>query len=161
MVNRQLFSFDLNDPFFKHSVGFDRLFNQLDVINNAHHLESTYPPYNIIKTGDETFSIELAVAGFTKEEIDVEVKQNVITVRGEKKETEEKEAFVHKGIGTRKFQRAFTLADYVEVIEGDIVNGILVLKFERKVPEAMKPRKIELGLKEQSPKEKLAELLTE
>ena len=91
MVNRQLFSFDLNDPFFKHSVGFDRLFNQLDVINNNHHLESTYPPYNIIKTGDETFSIELAVAGFTKEEIDVEVKQNVITVRGEKKETEEKE----------------------------------------------------------------------
>ena len=146
MVNRQLFSFDLNDPFFKHSVGFDRLFNQLDVINNAHHLESTYPPYNIIKTGEETFSIELAVAGFTKEEIDVEVKQ---------------ETFVHKGIGTRKFQRSFTLADYVEVIEGDIVNGILVLKFERKVPEAMKPRKIELGLKEQSPKEKLAELLTE
>lgn len=159
MVNRQLFSFDFNDPFFKHSVGFDRLFHQLDTVNRNHQLESTYPPYNIINTGDETFSIELAVAGFSKEEIDVEVKQNVITVRGEKNETEEKETFVHKGIGTRKFQRAFTLADYVEVVEGDLVNGILVLKFERKVPEAMKPRKIELGLKEQSPKEK--ELLTE
>ena len=140
-----LFPLNFNDPFFKTSVGFDRLFDQLQSVHRLEPHNQSYPPYNIIKTGDDTFTIELAVAGFTREELDVEVKENVITIRGEKKESAEEESFVHKGIGTRKFQRAFTLADYVEVVEGDIINGILVLKLERKIPEAMKPRKIELG----------------
>jgi|TARA_R110001583_G_scaffold42946_1_gene136544 molecular chaperone IbpA len=136
-----------DSPFFQHTVGFDRIFDQLETVQ--HGLERTdrskYPPYNIVKTSDDTFTIELAVAGFSKENLDVEIKENTLSVKGTKNEEDGKRAYVHQGLASRSFERHFTLADHVEVVDGDIVNGVLVINLERVVPDVLKPKKIKLG----------------
>ncbi len=137
-----------DSPFFQHTVGFDRMFDQLNRVQ--HDIQgrtqvTKYPPYNIVKTSDDEFQIELALAGFSKEDLDVEVKENSLTVKGSKTEKEDERDFVHKGIGGRSFERHFTLADHVEVIGGDLIDGILVIELKRVIPESELPRKIDLG----------------
>ena len=138
---------DLNDPFFRTTIGFDKMFNTLEQLNGLSNVSESYPPYNLIRTGDDRFVIEVALAGFSKEELNVEIKENVLHINGEKKQVEDdgKKNYIHKGIGARKFHKTFTLAEYVEVVEGAYVDGVLTIVCERQLPEEKKPRKLNLG----------------
>jgi len=138
---------DLNDPFFRTTIGFDKMFNTLEQLNGLSNVSESYPPYNLIRTGDDCFVIEVALAGFSKEELNVEIKENVLHINGEKKQVEDdgKKNYIHKGIGARKFHKTFTLAEYVEVVEGAYVDGVLTVVCERQLPEEKKPRKLDLG----------------
>ena len=143
MVNSIL---GLSDPFFRTSIGFDKMFDTLERLNSASNAQEGYPPYNLIRTGDDCFVIEVALAGFSKKEIDVEIKENVLHIKGQKTDEEEgKKNYIHKGIGGRRSHKTFTLAEYVEVIDGSFVDGILTIVCERIVPEEKKPRKVVLG----------------
>ena len=130
-------------PFYRNSIGVDRFLGRiLDQID--HSSNTNYPPYNILKTGDETFEIQVAVAGFGQGEIDVHVKDGELVIQGEKQPeamlvgTE----YLHQGISARRFIRTFTMADYVEVVAAECKDGILIVRLERRVPEAMKPKTI-------------------
>ena len=129
-----------NDPFFRTSIGFDRLFDTLNRLNNTTNVQESYPPYNIISNGDDCFVIEIALAGFKKEELEVEVKEATLHIKGEKLEEDGKRSYVHKGIGGRRFHKTFTLAEYVEVDTVNFVDGILSISMERRVPEEKKPK---------------------
>jgi molecular chaperone IbpA len=122
-------------------VGFDHLFDELDRVAKQAH--DHYPPHNIVKTGESEYLIELAVAGFTKDEITVEVKDRSLTVTGE--HISKGREYVHRGISTKKFKRTFRLSEYVQVHGADLVDGILAVQLKVVVPEEMKPRKIEIG----------------
>lgn len=137
-----LTKFDLT-PYNRASVGFDRLFDVLDR-QFTNSVSTTYPPYNIIKEGENTYRIEVAVAGFREDELDITVKDYVLTVTGEQKreETDEGTNYLHKGISARSFTRSFTLGEYLEVKSADVQNGLLVISMEREVPEEAKPKKI-------------------
>ena len=125
-------------------IGFDHLFQELEHATN--HAYDHYPPQNIVKLTDDEYVIEVAVAGFSKKELDVEIKENVLHIKGQKTDEEEgKKNYIHKGIGGRRFHKTFTLAEYVEVIDGSFVDGILTIVCERIVPEEKKPRKVVLG----------------
>lgn len=130
-------------PFYRNSIGVDRFLGRiLDQID--HSSNTNYPPYNILKTGEETFEIQVAVAGFSQGEIEVSVKDGELVISGEKQPeamlvgTE----YLHQGISARKFIRTFTMADYVEVVAAESKDGILTVRLERRVPEAMKPKTI-------------------
>jgi molecular chaperone IbpA len=137
-------TFDLT-PFYRSTVGFDRLFGLLDSV--ADGTAQTYPPYNIERTGENAYRITMAVAGFGEGELSIEAKENTLTVKGEKKtETEEKDReFLYRGIGARTFERRFQLADHVEVKGASLENGLLHVDLVREVPEAMKPRQIAIN----------------
>ena len=122
-------------------VGFDHLFNELEF--TAKHAQDHYPPHNIIKQGDEEYLIELAIAGFTKEEINVEVKDRTLTVTGE--HVSRGREFIHRGISTKKFKRTFRLSEHVNVLGADIQDGILAIELKYIIPEEMRPRKINIG----------------
>lgn len=132
-------SYDLT-PFYRNTVGLDRLFdritNQLDAAPSTN-----YPPYDIVKTGDNTYEIRLAVAGFREGDIDVEYHEGQLKVSGEQKTNESLE-YLHHGISNRHFLRTFSLADYVEVREAVVQDGILTVKLEREIPESQKPKQI-------------------
>lgn len=132
-------------PFYRNSVGIDTLFDRI-VGQLDHSAQTNYPPYNIVRTGEETFEIEVAVAGFTQGDIDVNVHEGQLVITGEKKEEIVRE-YQHQGISARRFMRTFALADYVEVTGATVANGILIVSLERRVPEAMKPKKIEITYK--------------
>jgi molecular chaperone IbpA len=134
-------TFDLS-PFYRSTVGFDRLFSLLD--SNLGNEAQTYPPYNIERTGENAYRITMAVAGFGEGELTLEAKENTLSVKGEKKgETTEKESeFLYRGIGARTFERRFQLADHVEVKGATLENGLLHVDLVREIPEAMKPRTI-------------------
>lgn len=135
-------SLDLT-PFYRNSVGVDRLFDRINK-----QLESAasgnYPPYDIVKTGDETYEIRLAVAGFRPDEIDIEFHEGSLTVRSQRGVAAEIEYLYH-GISNRDFVRSWTLGEYVEVREADFQDGVLTIGLERIVPESQKPRKIAIG----------------
>ena len=133
--------FDLT-PLYRTGVGFDRLAKMLDEVNNFD--APTYPPYNIERTGDHEYRITMAVAGFNAEELNIEVKENALTVTGRKAEREDKPQFLHQGIAARNFERRFQLADHVEVTGAAMENGLLHVDLKREIPEAMKPRTIEI-----------------
>jgi len=137
-----LTKFDLT-PFNRATVGFDRVFDILDR-QFANSVSTTYPPYNIIKEGEDSYKIEVAVAGFREDELDITVKDYTLTVIGEQKRDENTEGptYLHKGISARSFTRPFTLGDHVEVKSASVQNGLLVISLEREVPEAAKPKKI-------------------
>jgi molecular chaperone IbpA len=137
-----LTKFDLT-PFHRATVGFDRVFDILDR-QFANSVSTTYPPYNIIKEGEDSYKIEIAVAGFREDELDITVKDYSLTVIGEQKRDENVEGltYLHKGISARNFTRSFTLGDHVEVKNATVQNGLLVVSLEREVPEAAKPKKI-------------------
>jgi molecular chaperone IbpA len=122
-------------------VGFDHLLNELDYV--AKHATDNYPPHNILKTGDHDYLIELAVAGFSKDELSIEVKDRTLTVTGEH-ESKGRE-YIHRGISTKKFKRTFRLSEYVQVHGADLVDGVLSVKLKVVIPEEMRPRKIEIG----------------
>jgi molecular chaperone IbpA len=130
-------------PLYRSSVGFDRVFN---LLNNAQRLQAidTWPPYDIVKTSDNDYRIEMAVAGFAEADLDMMQERNVLVVKGQK--TEEKDGeYLHRGIAGRSFERRFELADHVKVEDASLVNGLLRIVLKREIPEAMKPRKIAIG----------------
>src|SRR5210317_95164 len=122
-------------------VGFDHLFKELEF--TAKHAQDHYPPHNIIKAGDQEYLIELAIAGFTQDEINVEVKDRTLTVTGE--HVSKGREFIHRGISTKKFKRTFRLSEHVKVHGADLVDGILSIVLKYEVPEEMRPRKITIG----------------
>lgn len=121
-------------------IGFDRIFN--DVENRSQ--STNYPPFNLIKWDDSHFEIELAVAGFKKEEITVEIDQDQLIVRGQKAFAEAEPEYLHRGLAARDFEKSWTLADHMEVDEVELTNGILSVKITRIVPESLKPRLINI-----------------
>jgi molecular chaperone IbpA len=130
-------------PFYRNSIGVDRLFDRL--INQIDTTASTnYPPYNIVKTGENTFEVQVAVAGFSQGEIEISVKDGDLIITGEKLSTDlpDGHEYTHQGISARRFVRSFSLADYVEVDSAEARDGILTVKLERHIPEAMKPKTI-------------------
>jgi len=130
-------------PLWRSTVGFDRLFDMLS--DDALHMtnEQNYPPYNIERVGDDTYEVSLAVAGFAPEEITITAEQNVLTVEGRKADKTERN-YLYQGIATRTFHRQFNLADYVEVKGATFENGLLRIQLVRELPEAMKPRRVEI-----------------
>jgi len=138
-----LSNYDLT-PFNRISVGMDSMFDNL--LRNMEVGNSNYPPYNIVKLGDDHYAIELAVAGFDKGDIDVETHDGQLIVKGETKLADDRD-FVHQGIGARKFTRSFTLGEYVEVVSAKSQNGILTVELKREVPESMKPKSIAIDYK--------------
>ncbi|MAP96309.1 MAG: heat-shock protein [Ponticaulis sp.] len=133
-------------PIYRSMVGFDRVANMLDAASRLDNSQG-YPPYNIEKTGDNAFRIELAVAGFSEDTLDIETKEGLLTVAGKTGTAEdgEKREFLHRGIAERSFIRRFQLADHVVVNGASLENGLLRIDLERQLPEAMKPRKIAIG----------------
>jgi molecular chaperone IbpA len=139
-------TFDLA-PLYRSTVGFDRLFSMLDQVSGYDGTGSTYPPYNIERTGENAYRITVAVAGFAENELSIEAKANTLTIKGEKQaRTDEKTGeMLYQGIAARAFERAFQLADHVEVKGAALENGLLHVELVREVPEAMKPRQIAIG----------------
>lgn len=129
------------DPF--NTVGFDRLFNRLAKMHETSQNHSTYPPYNIVKSGEDQYTIELAVAGFTYDELDITFKDHTLIVKGTP--NKEEKTYVHKGIASRTFTRTFTLAETIEVIEANMNAGMLLITLENIIPENKKERKIAIG----------------
>src|SRR5262245_43369389 len=131
-------------PLYRSTVGFDRLFNLLDSASGVEG-PTAYPPYNIERLGDNEYQITMAVAGFGQDEIRVDVKEQTLTVTGEKKADEKERQFLHRGIAARTFERRFQLADHVEVKGADLKDGLLYVDLVRNVPERLKPRSIAIG----------------
>lgn len=131
-------------PFTRSTVGFDRLFDVLDRQFANSPNSGTYPPYNIIKTSEDSYQIELAVAGFREDELDITVKDYVLSVTGEQKRDEDTTNYLHKGISARNFVRTFTLGEHVEVKGATVQNGLLIIDLEREVPEEAKPKRISI-----------------
>jgi len=119
-------------------VGFDSLF---DVLDNRIEADK-YPPHNLVSVTDDWSVIELAVAGFEEEEIDIQLDKSILTIRGEKETTDSKKTYVYQGIAYRKFTKVFRLAEYVKIKEASLANGILFIHLERVIPESEKPQKI-------------------
>lgn len=135
-------------PLYRSTVGFDRLFAKLDQLSQPENGQS-YPPYNIERTGETSYRVTLAVAGFSESELSIESRETVLAVKGEK--TEEKaegqeNEVLYRGIAGRSFERRFQLADHVEVKGASLKNGLLHIDLVRVIPEAMKPRKIEIAV---------------
>ncbi len=133
-------------PYRRSTVGFDRLFDLLETSARGVPADN-YPPFDIERTGEDSYRITLAVAGFKADEIELTAQHNLLVVTGRKGEGEDEAArqFVHRGIATRAFERRFELADYVQVAGADIDAGLLVIDLKREIPEAMRPRKIAIG----------------
>jgi molecular chaperone IbpA len=132
-------------PLSRSAIGFDRIFDLLDNASSLAQGDDGYPPYNISRTGDNAFRIEIAVAGFGPEDLDVTSQENVLVVTGRRTPDENNTQYLHHGIAGRAFERRFNLADYVQVAKAELVNGLLSIDLVRELPEAMKPRKIEIS----------------
>lgn len=133
-------------PLYRSTVGFDRLAGLLDNVLTNDVSTQSYPPYNIEKTGDDAYRITVAVAGFTDNELNIEAKDGQLVISGKKaSETDEQTQYLHRGIATRAFERRFQLADHVRATAAATENGLLHVDLVREVPEALKPRKIEIG----------------
>ena len=132
------------DPFFSRTVGFERIFDRLNLIAEENAATPSYPPYNIIRHSDDKFDIEIAVAGFKEEELNVEYKDNTITVEGTKEEKAE-EGYTHRGIANRSFRRTWHLEDYTEAVGAELKDGLLRVRLEKIIPEEMKPKKININ----------------
>jgi molecular chaperone IbpA len=131
-------------PLLRSMIGFDRLSNALET---AYRTEpGGYPPYNVEVSGENDYRVTMAVAGFSEKDLSIEAKENILTVSGSRTEDEEQQdtRFLYRGIANRSFERKFQLADYVRVVEAHLENGLLHVQLRREIPEAMKPRKIEI-----------------
>jgi molecular chaperone IbpA len=136
-------SFDFT-PYRRSTVGFDRLFDLLE--NGARgDAADAYPPFDIVREGEDSYRITLAVAGFRADEIEIVAQQNQLTVSGKHADADDKRDYLHRGIATRTFERRFQLADFVQVGSAHCENGLLSIELKRVVPETMKPRRIEIG----------------
>ena len=135
-------TFDLT-PFYRSTVGFDRLFSMLDQPS----VDGTpgYPPYNIERTGDDTYRITMAVAGFGESDLTITTQDNQLLISGKNAKDEDEQSYLYRGIAGRAFERRFTLADHIRVNGASLVNGLLHVDLVREVPEAMKPRQVKIG----------------
>jgi molecular chaperone IbpA len=131
-------------PLYRSIVGFDRM---ASLIESAARQDASagWPPYNIEQTGEDAYRIELAVAGFGADDLEIELKEGLLTVVGKKADAGSDRKFLHRGIAERGFERRFQLADHVHVVGADLENGLLVIDLVREIPEALKPRKIAIG----------------
>jgi molecular chaperone IbpA len=129
-------------PLYRSVVGFDRLANLLETA--AVDSAAGYPPYNIERTDENAYRVEIAVAGFRPDELNIEVKENLLTVQGRKAANDDQRQFLHRGLAERNFERRFQLADYVIVTEAALADGLLSISLKRELPEALKPRRIEI-----------------
>jgi len=132
-------------PFFRTTVGFDRMMRLLDTEAGWEEATSNYPPYNIEKADEDSYRITLAVAGFGKDDLTVEQRENTLVVTGRKATEDSDGEYLHRGISGSSFQRSFQLADYVTVESASLDDGLLRIDLHRDVPEALKPRRIEIG----------------
>ena len=130
-------------PYRRSTVGFDRLFDLLETGSRAD--SDGFPPFDILKDGDDSYRITLAAAGFRPEEIEVVAQQNLLTVTGKHSEEEPAGEYLHRGIATRSFEQRFQLADFIEAGEAKFEHGLLTIALKRVLPEKMKPRRIEIG----------------
>lgn len=137
-------TFDLA-PLYRSTVGFDQLANMMDRVLSNDVAQPSYPPYNIEKTADDAYRISLAVAGFSADDLSIEVKQNALIVTAKKGEESSDKTYLHRGIATRAFERRFHLADHVRVAGASHEDGMLHINLEREIPEALKPRRIEIS----------------
>ncbi len=140
-------------------LGFDHIFDQLDNIHQ--HAKDTYPPHNVVKDEEMKYTLEIAVAGFKQEHIDIEVKDHILTISGNRPQRREQNSYIHKGISARNWKKSFRLSEYTEVSGADLVDGILTVKLEVVLPEEKLPRKITIGSYEGKNDNNSAELLTE
>ncbi len=131
-------------PYRRSTVGFDRLFDLLETASRNGQIDN-YPPFDIERSGEDSYRITLAVAGFKPDEIEMVAQANMLVVTGKRADAEEGRQFVHRGIATRAFERKFELADYVQVTGATLDAGLLTIDLQREVPEAMRPRKIAIG----------------
>jgi molecular chaperone IbpA len=138
--------FDVS-PLFRSTIGFDRMLRLVDAASRVDGGSLGYPPYNIEKTGDDAYRLTMAVAGFSSDELDVTVQENSLRVSGKSQKDEEKKSigYLHRGIARRAFERRFSLADHVKVTGARLDNGMLHVELVHEVPEAAKPRTIEIG----------------
>lgn len=137
-------TFDLA-PLYRATVGFDQLAELMDRVSSDNVRAETYPPYNIEKTDDDAWRISIAVAGFTEDDLSVEIRENALIVSARKPDDTAERKFLHRGIATRAFERRFTLADHVRVSGASHVDGMLNIDLVREVPEALKPRTIQIS----------------
>ncbi|QTN36897.1 Hsp20 family protein [Cognatishimia activa] len=137
-------SFDFA-PLYRASVGFDQIADMMDRVLTSDVSVPSYPPYNIEKTADDAYRISLAVAGFAAEDLAIEVKENALIVTAKKTPAKDEKTFLHRGIATRSFERKFQLADHVKVTGASHEDGMLHIELVREVPEALKPRRIEIA----------------
>ena len=134
-------NFDFS-PFYRSTVGFDRIFDLMDSATKVEQATSGYPPYNIERVGEDSYRISIAVAGFGADDLSIETHENTLTVTGERAADDGERTFLHQGIAGRSFERRFQLADHVKVVSAALENGLLNIDLVREIPEAMKPRKI-------------------
>ena len=130
-------------PLYRSVVGFDRLADLLDAATSE--TTNGYPPYNIERTDENAYRIDIAVAGFKPDELTLEVKENLLTVQGRKPANDESKRYLYRGLAERGFERRFQLADYVVVTDAQLADGLLSVSLRRELPEALKPRKIEIS----------------
>ena len=131
-------------PLYRSMVGFDRLASLLEAASKS-EAAGNWPPYNIETTDENQYRVEIAVAGFKPEELNVEVKENTLTVAGRKAANDEGKRYLHRGLAERNFERRFQLADYVFVTDAQLADGLLTIALERQLPEALKARRIQIG----------------
>ena len=146
-------NYDLS-PFYRSTIGFDRLFSMLDRVAGGEQNAPTYPPYNIERTGENAYRITVAVSGFAKNELSIVAKENTLTIKGEKSANEngkDKAEVLYRGIAARAFERVFQLADFVLVKNASLENGLLHVDLVREIPEAKKPRTIPIGTASPAP----------
>ena len=140
-------------------LGFDHLFDELERVTN--HAKDSYPPHNVVKYDDMKYDIELAIAGFSKDDIDIELKDHVLSVKGERESKRDQNQYVHKGISGRKFFKSFRLSEYAEVVGADMTDGILTVNIEVVLPEKMRPQQISIGTGRKTNDNNSAQLLNE
>jgi molecular chaperone IbpA len=131
-------------PLFRSTIGFDRLARLVDAATHVDSTALSYPPYNIEKTGEDSYRLTMAVAGFSQDEIDIVVQENTLHVTGKAQKEDENGRYLHRGIARRAFERRFSLADHIKVVGASLDNGLLHVDLVREVPEAMKPRQIKI-----------------
>jgi len=132
-------------PLFRSTIGFDHLTRLADAATRLDASSGGYPPYNIETTGENTYRLTMAVAGFAAEDLDITVKENALLVVAKARKDDESKQYLHRGIARRAFERRFQLADHLKVVGASLDNGLLHVDLVREIPEAMKPRKIEIG----------------
>ncbi|MDX2143156.1 MAG: Hsp20 family protein [Rhodospirillaceae bacterium] len=132
-------------PLFRATVGFDNLARVFDTMTRVDDVQAAYPPYNIVKNGEDGYEITFAVAGFAEDDIDVSVENNTLTVKAKAGQDQDNVRYLHRGIARRAFERRFELADHIHVTGARMDNGLLHIELKREVPEALKPRRIAIG----------------
>lgn len=145
-------NFDFS-PLYRSAIGFDRMANILDSLSRSEQNQPSYPPYNIELTGEDKYRITMAVAGFSREELAIEVNQSHLVVSANKQAEQQERTYLHQGIAARSFERRFQLADHIQVLSADYENGLLHIELQKIIPESLKPRAVPIGV--QATQEKL------